>query len=249
MPSTEFYDRYYHAVESSAAHAAFCARVYGRNLCQHGMADMAQIDLLIEELDLKPSDHLLDLGCGNGCITEYVQSVTGVIATGIDLSAVAIERARRRATSGSRRLVFEVGDMCSLGCAPNSFEAITLIDSHYFIDDFAGLLEELMGVLRPGGRIGLFSDEGSGISGRDDSGLDARQSKIGQLLGKEGIRFGAVNLTRQNRDHWRLKREVLLQLKDEFVREGNSFLYENRMNECTCTDRDLDCRFLFLIYK
>jgi SAM-dependent methyltransferase len=249
MPTTEFYDRYYAAAENSLAHALFCTRVYGRDLCQHGMADMVQIDMLIEMLSPKLSDRLLDLGCGNGRITEYIQSVTGAIVTGIDLSPVAIQRATQHTAGSSGRLNFRLGDMGNLRCPPDSFEAIVLIDSHYFVEDLEGLLKGLMAMLSPGGRIGLFSDEGSGVSGRDDSELDARESRIGQFLKREGVRFGAVNLTKQNRDHWRLKREALLELKDEFAREGNTFLYENRMKECTCTDRDLDCRFLFLIHK
>ena len=34
----DFYTRFYAAVATSAANAAYCTRVYGRNLCQHGFA-------------------------------------------------------------------------------------------------------------------------------------------------------------------------------------------------------------------
>jgi hypothetical protein len=39
----EFYTDFYAATEHSRAHAEFCERVFGANLCQHGFADMAQI--------------------------------------------------------------------------------------------------------------------------------------------------------------------------------------------------------------
>ena len=44
----DFYTRFYQAVASSAANADYCARVYGRNLCQHGFADLDHLDHLIQ---------------------------------------------------------------------------------------------------------------------------------------------------------------------------------------------------------
>jgi cyclopropane fatty-acyl-phospholipid synthase-like methyltransferase len=249
MPTTEFYNRYYAAVESSIAHGKFCAMVYGKNMCQHGMADMSQIDTLIHALGVKRTDRLLDLGCGNGFITEYLQEVTGALVTGIDLSSVAIERACQRTAKRSDKITFQAADMRQLKYPAGSFEEIVLIDSHYFVNDVEGLLRKLMVLLSQDGKIGLFSDQGTGIPGRDDTYLKAGESKIGQFLVREGIHYDAVNLTEQNRAHWKLKQSVLVQLREEFEREDNLFLYENRMNECTDTNRDLDCRFLFIIYK
>jgi hypothetical protein len=39
----EFYDKFYRATAESAAHRAFCAEVFGLDLCQHGFADIAQV--------------------------------------------------------------------------------------------------------------------------------------------------------------------------------------------------------------
>jgi hypothetical protein len=39
----EFYNDFYPRAEQSKAHRTLCERVYGKNLCQHGMADMNQI--------------------------------------------------------------------------------------------------------------------------------------------------------------------------------------------------------------
>lgn len=67
-----FYERFYAATAQSRAHALFCERAFGRNLCQHGFADMAQRDALIAAIQPGPAHHLLDLGCGNGMIAEYI---------------------------------------------------------------------------------------------------------------------------------------------------------------------------------
>jgi cyclopropane fatty-acyl-phospholipid synthase-like methyltransferase len=67
----DHYERFYPAAHASPAHAKFCERVYGRNLCQDGQTDMATLDTLLTGLDLKPDDHVLDLGCGTGGIAAY----------------------------------------------------------------------------------------------------------------------------------------------------------------------------------
>ena len=80
----DFYEKYYTAMKSSAAHAEFCERVFGKNLCQHGFADMAQLDLLLEVTGLRPGQRALDLGCGNGLITEYLSDESGAHITGLE---------------------------------------------------------------------------------------------------------------------------------------------------------------------
>jgi hypothetical protein len=72
MLSSEWYDEYFRRAASSKAHARFCVRVYGKDLCQHGMMDMAGLDFLITLL--RPGDHCLKVGCSNGYITEYIHT-------------------------------------------------------------------------------------------------------------------------------------------------------------------------------
>jgi hypothetical protein len=139
--------------------------------------------------------------------------------------------------------------MMNLQYDSNSFDAILLIDTHYFVDDFEALLNKLMELVVYNGKICIFSDEGRGIEGIDDSNLLANESLIGQLLERKGFTYSAINLNQENRAHWKLKEKVLTELKDEFESEGNMFLYNNRINECISSNRDLDCRFLFTITK
>jgi len=249
MKVVEFYNDFYTKAELSKAHGIFCEKVYGKNLCQHGMADMFQIKELLKFLNLNEESRLLDLGCGSGFLTEYIQEQTNCYVTGIDLSPTAIERAKERTSGKSDKLKFQVGDMGDLQLRPQSFDAIISIDTHYFVDDFEALLDKLLDSLTPSGQIGLFSDEGRGIAGCDDSNLQAEDSLIGELLKRKGIYFNALNLNKENRTHWKYKESVLTELKSEFEKEDNMFLYENRIKECTSSNRELDCRFLFHILK
>ena len=102
--------------------------VYGKNLCQHGMADMMQIGEMIKLMDLNSKDKILDLGCGNGLITEYLGNYLGAKITGVDISEATIARANIR-VKNNPNVRFEVGDISNLNYPPASFTKIIAIDS------------------------------------------------------------------------------------------------------------------------
>ena len=149
----DFYERFYAAMNRSRAHAAFCERVFGLNLCQHGFADMAQIDALIRATRLGPGMRALDLGCGNGMIAEYLSDCTGAHVTGLDYIPAAIDQARQRTVAKAGRLAFTVGDINALALPTAAFDVILSIDTLYFADDLALTVGQLQRALRPGGRM------------------------------------------------------------------------------------------------
>ena len=101
------------AAEQSAVSKKFCQQVYGIDLCQFNMMSRAQLDKLLEELNLGKDDHNLDLGCGVGLISEYVSDVTGAAVFGIDFATEVIERARER-TVTEKKAAFVPGN--GYGC-------------------------------------------------------------------------------------------------------------------------------------
>ena len=72
-----------------------CEEVNGIDLCQLNMVDKEQLDKLLEVLNLKEEDRVLDLGCGAGVIGEYVASQTGANITGVDFSPKVIKLTSR----------------------------------------------------------------------------------------------------------------------------------------------------------
>jgi hypothetical protein len=101
-----FYVDFYAAASTSQASAAFCERVYGRNMSQHGYMTMTQLDRLIAVANLGPENRVLDLGCGNGMIAEYISDQTGAHVHGLDrelLHANIVGGVRRQTASGTRR--------------------------------------------------------------------------------------------------------------------------------------------------
>ena len=111
---------------------------------------------------------LLDSGCGTGEQTLLAAS-HGAEAVGIDLSPVAVARARGKAAGRGLNARFEVADALHVGNLGLTFN--TVIDSgvfHVFDDqDRIGYVASLASVLRDGGRCFLlcFSDRQPGTFG------------------------------------------------------------------------------------
>jgi cyclopropane fatty-acyl-phospholipid synthase-like methyltransferase len=225
------YDNFFDRAEQSDAHALFCERVYGKNLCQHGLADTEQLDKLLEALRLTESERVLDLGCGNGRITEYLHELTGAHPTGVDISAEAIAQARARASAaGNGRLTFRIGNMNRLDLEPQTFDAVIAIDTLYYVDDLEETLRQLKAVLKPAGRMGLFYTQWIDDHA-DHLRLLPGHTSLAMLLNEHDLKFTAFDLTEPEAAHWRKKLAVLEELRGEFEKEGNLALYHYRHSE------------------
>lgn len=215
----------------SNAHSKMCKKVYGIDLCQHGMADQNQIDTMIKLLNIRNNSKVLDLGCGTGLITKYIQEKTGCTITGIDISEIAIKLAIK-ASVGNSKIDFQKMNIQNIDSLPNDYDAILSIDTHYFFGNFTRKIEMYLSHLSKGGLMGLFSDEGTGKDNFDESRLKANETNIGKLLEHSGIEFTGKEFYQENRNHWNKKKKILLQLKKEFLEEGNLEIYKNRIDEC-----------------
>ena len=62
----DFYERFFQLAPGSAAHQEFCQRVFGADLCQHGFADVAQLEMVIEAAGLAPERGCSTWAAGTG---------------------------------------------------------------------------------------------------------------------------------------------------------------------------------------
>jgi ubiquinone/menaquinone biosynthesis C-methylase UbiE len=239
-----FYNEFFRRAEKSDAHANFCRMVYGRNFCQHGMLDMYQLNRMIETGGICESSRVLELGCGNGHITEYIFDRTQCRITGIDIADKAISAARRRTKEKSRFIDFRTMSMDKLKFAEQSFDFVLSIDSLYFVKDLEDTIMRMKRVLKPGGAMLIFYHfpPEADTRGEDPS----RASKLGKTLDKMGLQYSTTDFTKENRRHWKTKKDVLLVLKDAFEAEGNVFLYNNRISECEDNFHEFH-RYLYIV--
>ncbi len=227
----EFYQRYYAAVQTSQAHAVFCEQAYGENLCQHGFMDMDQLDCLLDALRLSPAEKVLELGCGNGMVTERISDRTGAHILGIDYIPEAIRQANERTMEKHARLAFKVGDIGKLDFPPGAFDVMLSIDTLYF-RDLPQTLQQVMQMLRTGGRMGIYYTHGIWEDpSYPPESLLPDQTPLAEALQQLDLPFEWRDFTRQDHDLAVRKINALERLQPLFEAEGNQFLYENRMAE------------------
>lgn len=246
----EFYIKFYDTVPHSRANALYCERVYGRDLCQHGYADMAQIDQLITLCGLGPAHRVLDLGCGTGQIAEYISDTTGARVHGIDTVPAAIALATARTEVRRDRLTFSVGDMHALDFAPGDFDTVIGIDTFYY-GDLVSLVGTLKTLLKPGGQIAAYYMQILFDETDDPALVEVDHTPLAEAFAAQGLAYRAWDYTQAERARAEVARQALDTLKAVFEAEGNLFLYDNRADETNGSLQFIDSgrasRFLYYV--
>ncbi len=107
-------------------------------------------------LDASPNDSILEIGMGNGYFVKDIVSVHPSISyTGYDFSDVMIEESKKRNAEwiANGQAKFVLGDITSLPFPDNSFTKIITINTIYFWEDTNRILNELIRVLKPNGKL------------------------------------------------------------------------------------------------
>ncbi|MGD1074145.1 MAG: methyltransferase domain-containing protein [Bryobacteraceae bacterium] len=104
---------------------------------------------LLDLLDPKPGERILDLGCGTGHLTAQMAE-RGAQATGLDASASMIAQARQNYP----KLKFALGDARQFE-APDPYDAVFSNAALHWIQDAESVVTTVARALKPGGRFVL----------------------------------------------------------------------------------------------
>ena len=119
-------------------------------------AQARKVRLLLERLDLKPGQHLLEIGCGWGGLAEIAARDYGARVTGLTLSPSQKDFAEARiAEAGlSDRAAIE---LCDYRDARGHYDAIASVEMVEAVgqDYWPAYLEAVARLLKPGGRAAL----------------------------------------------------------------------------------------------
>jgi cyclopropane fatty-acyl-phospholipid synthase-like methyltransferase len=112
-------------------------------------------DFFIPQMQARPGQHILDVGCGAGQATVRLAWATGAHVTGITLSPVQRDVATELAQAAgvADRVRFEVADAMAMPFAPASFDMAWAIESPIHMPSRLQMFQNLVRVVRPGGRV------------------------------------------------------------------------------------------------
>lgn len=112
----------------------------------------------LDQLDLSPDDHVLDIGCGLGGASRFAAQRYGCRVTGIDLTDdyVRAGEALCRWVGLHSVISLDRGDATAMPFASGTFDKAFMLHVGMNIDNKELLALELYRVLRPGGRLGVY---------------------------------------------------------------------------------------------
>lgn len=227
-----FYEGFYQAVETSAAYRQYCKEVFGEDFSQDGFSDISDIADILQKASIASRSTVLDMGCGNGKLCEYIYDKTGAIACGFDYSHTAIESARKR-TAG-KPLRFDVGLLGEMDYGDRQFDAVLSIDTMYFTDAAEKVVSDAMRWLKPGGMFIIMYGAAEAFEGVVTHG----ETAMARAIHAEGFAYEVVDYTHNHYLLMRRKRSAAMRHKAWFEAE-NLRLHERIMMESI----DLDVTF------
>ena len=120
---------------------------------------------LAEAADVRAGGDVLDVAAGNGNATlAAARRFANVTST--DYVPALLDKAHQRALAEGQRIQFQVADAEQLPFDAGSFDVVLSTFGAMFSPDHTRCAQEMLRVLRPGGRIGLASWTPKGFIGR-----------------------------------------------------------------------------------
>jgi arsenite methyltransferase len=107
----------------------------------------------VEQLDLQPTDRVLEIGFGGGVTLPSLISAAAFVV-GVDPSADVV-RAAIEQHGTSERLQFRQGEVEALPCAPGEFSKACTVNTIYFWRALDAGFSQIHRVLAEGGRVAV----------------------------------------------------------------------------------------------
>ncbi len=232
MISFSFHEGYEISVRSETDRT-FLHREHGE-LGIVGLTDELQRDFLVEALG-RCQQPILDLGCGDGSLTNILSTRSGRALAGIDISQDALDLASSRFPE----IAFFRHSMDELPDYGREVGSFLAVDSLYFVQSLEKTILDMAEIVKRKksrstegfGMVMVFSTYG--MEGMNTELLKPWNNPLGKILRtifpEKALEY--TDFTCSELDVWSGKLDLLNQLKDEYYRENTAYLFWDRSNE------------------
>jgi ubiquinone/menaquinone biosynthesis C-methylase UbiE len=121
---------------------------------------VAQRNVFLNELNIKPGERVLDVGSGPGFLARAIAELVGKLGSvcGVDVSEFLLNVARAQTTDQSG-IEFVYGDVTKLPYPDEDFDTVVCTQVLEYVPDVDAALAEIHRVIKKGGRIALLDTD------------------------------------------------------------------------------------------
>jgi len=221
-----WYNEYYKKTFMSKTHLKFRKKMFGNSgIHSHSSTSLKQIKAIMDDLSLHGGKTILELGCGDGSVSEYISDKSDAFIVAIDNAPLAIKQARERTAAKKDKLTYVPMDINKLEFEETVFDGIFSIDTLYFVD-IKNVLEKCYTLVKESGFIVLLYT----YALQEDEpreNLDSENTPLGKILTEHEKQFFVRNFTDEVYDFVEKSKEIALKQKDAFISEDNESLYND----------------------
>lgn len=159
MSDIDLYNRYYDQFSTDVL-ASVRAETYGEDLGQSSWMTADELRHFIAVLNVKESDHFVEIASGSGGSALFIAEQTGCRVTGLDINEFGIRNSNElaRKCNLNSRVDFQLADASKpLPFKQHVANAVFSNDAICHIPGRPAVLKEWFRILKPGGRM-LFTD-------------------------------------------------------------------------------------------
>jgi 2-polyprenyl-3-methyl-5-hydroxy-6-metoxy-1,4-benzoquinol methylase len=242
------YEEFYSMAEKSEAFRMFCEDAFGADFSQDGFSDRKQIDYILSLFPQKEELSILDIGCGNGKMLNYLQRKTGGIVYGFDYSENAINQARHNHIERSN---FEVGVIGEIDYEPEKFDVIISMDTMYFAKDMNQFVSQIRKWLKSDGVFIVGYQEGDVVP----KTVNSKTTLLAKALESNHMNYQVKDITEDVYNMLKRKRETIIKYKKLFYNESLRKWYKIILHQTNCITVPIskyienNARYLYLITK
>ena len=200
---------YYRFASDSEAMLKYCKRVHGLDLFVQNNLSPKQLGEM--ESLINKSKHFLDLGCGTGDFTKYLEAKFKNKASAIDMALSA-----KNIGNTFKKTNFE---RSSLGEA--RFDLVVSFDGFYMLNNIEGTLSKVMNSLKKKGVFALTYT----------SKEEIKKTKLYKAIEKQNLKLDIADFTQDDKEFNEKAFEALNELEEDFVSEGNFNIFKTKKRE------------------
>jgi SAM-dependent methyltransferase len=229
---------------SSQAYLDFCSEVSGYRMLLFNMMDKPQLDYLLNAVPINKEDTILDLGCGEGSILNYL--VQKYQCQGIGIDQVNSEIVMKN----NKLIKYINGSIDELEKYKLNPSITVAIDSMYFSNNLDKLLSTVTST--KDNRLYLYYSQYIFDENKEDRNiLDYNNTSLAKSLEKAEVSYRVINYSENERNLYERTLEILPKYREALEIEGNGDIYIKKLNESRfgkeLYDKNCASRYLYIV--